>query len=307
MADKTLALTLAKVLAAAAWADGQISPAEQACLKDLMFQLTTGASQSDDPISGEEWTRLEMYIDAPVSVEERGRLTADLQAALRHEADRQLVLAALENLLRADGNRSPAEQAAADEIRQAVSGVQTGALGRLKGLLQRALRQREQAIAAAPNREADFDDYVQNKVYYAVRQQMAEEAPISEAELRKLSLAGGLMAHVANVDQHIAAAEQAAIGAALQREWGLAPAAAQLVAEVALAEISKSLDYYRMTREFFKVTTDDERRRFLAVLFAVAAADGEVSEAESASIQRIARSLSLRQSSFRQAQRGAAA
>ncbi|MCA9973568.1 MAG: TerB family tellurite resistance protein [Anaerolineales bacterium] len=300
MADKTLTLTLAKVIVAAAWADGQMSPEEQACLKDLTFQLATGAAH-DDPISGAEWARLEMYVDAPVNAAERQRLVADLQAALQQDADRQLALAALETMVRADGDVTQAETAVLDEVRQALHAAQLGGLGRLRALVGGALQRRMRAVAAAPNRETEFDDYVRNKVYYAVRQRLAADAEVPDAALRRLSLAGGLMAHVAHVDGRIAAAEQAAIVAALQRDWSLSAAAAALVAEVALAEVSKALDYYRMTREFFQQTDAEERRRFLDVLFAVAAADGAVSEAETAVIHRIARSLGLRQSHFRQA------
>ena len=39
MRDETLILTLAKVLIASAWADGELTNDEVNCIKDLMFNL----------------------------------------------------------------------------------------------------------------------------------------------------------------------------------------------------------------------------------------------------------------------------
>ncbi|MCA9974664.1 MAG: TerB family tellurite resistance protein, partial [Anaerolineales bacterium] len=168
-----------------------------------------------------------------------------------------------------------------------------------------AVHHRTAAVAQAPNREDFFEDYVKNKVYYAVRQHLQEtgqQVSLSEADLRKLSLAGGLMARVAHTDQQVTPAEMQIMINALQANWGIDALSAELVAEVAAAEISRDLDYYRMTREFFNYTTEPERQQFLTVLFAVAAADGQVDAAEREGIRRIARSLQLRQSAFIHAQ-----
>ena len=68
-------LTLAKVLIAAAWADGEITVEEQNCLKDIIFHLT----DTGTPLSGQEWALLEMYMDSPIVANERARLVTDLQ------------------------------------------------------------------------------------------------------------------------------------------------------------------------------------------------------------------------------------
>ncbi|MCA9961211.1 MAG: TerB family tellurite resistance protein [Anaerolineales bacterium] len=305
MADKNLILTLAKVIVAVAWVDGEISTEEMSSLKDLIFRLANIGVEHGNPINGEEWARLEMYIEAPVGVAERTRLVEQLQASLQSEADRALAIVALENLVQADGVVTDAETDATTDIKQALESVKLGGLTRLRQLVGHAVHHRTAAVAQAPNREDFFEDYVKNKVYYAVRQHLQEtgqQVSLSEADLRKLSLAGGLMARVAHTDQQVTPAEMQIMINALQANWGIDALSAELVAEVAAAEISRDLDYYRMTREFFNYTTEPERQQFLTVLFAVAAADGQVDAAEREGIRRIARSLQLRQSAFIHAQ-----
>ena len=49
MSDRNLIFTLAKVIIAAAWADGQVSHEEVNSLKDLLFQLPRAASTRPTP------------------------------------------------------------------------------------------------------------------------------------------------------------------------------------------------------------------------------------------------------------------
>jgi uncharacterized tellurite resistance protein B-like protein len=298
MAEQRLIPTLAKVVVAAAWADGDVDAAEIECLKDLIFRLAQSEDEETAPISGEAWARLEMYIESPVGAAERRRLVAQLQDALRTPADKETAVVALEQMVTADGAVTPAEADVSAEIREAIASASLGGLGRL---VQRAVQRRAGAVAEAPNREEAFADYVRNKVFYAVQQRLADEdatLDLDEATARKLSLAGGLMAQIAHVDREVTPEEFASIRNALQREWSLSPAEAALVAEVAISEVSKDLDYYRLTRTFFNSTEAAERIRFLHVLFAVAAADGGISHAESETIRRIGRSLQVEQRTF---------
>ena len=62
MSTSALTLDLAKLMIAAAWADGSLSNDEINAMKDLLFTL--------DEISSEEWKRLEMYMNEPVAGEE---------------------------------------------------------------------------------------------------------------------------------------------------------------------------------------------------------------------------------------------
>ena len=80
--------------------------------------------------------------------------------------------------------------------------------------------------------------------------------------------------------------------------WHLSALHSALVAEMAVSEIGKGLDYYRMSRQFFESTNEAERLHFLDVLFAVAAGDGGVSYLEIEEIRTIAMVLKLTHKQF---------
>jgi uncharacterized membrane protein YebE (DUF533 family) len=62
-ARKDLIMTLAKALIAAAWSDGEISLDERNCLKELLFNLRE--------LTARDWASLEIYMAAPLEVEEK--------------------------------------------------------------------------------------------------------------------------------------------------------------------------------------------------------------------------------------------
>ena len=106
------------------------------------------------------------------------------------------------------------------------------------------------------------------------------------------------MARVAFVDRQVTEAERDLILHALQENWGISSLEAQVVAEAALSEISKGMDYFRLTRQFFEVTTEEERLGFLDVLFAVTASDGGATFDEIEEIRSIANGLKLTHQQF---------
>jgi uncharacterized tellurite resistance protein B-like protein len=87
----------------------------------------------------------------------------------------------------------------------------------------------------------------------------------------------------------------------LQTDCKATPQAATLVAEVAVSEIGPTMDYYRMAREFFEQTTEEERVRFLDVLLAVAAADGAISNEEQAEVGGISTNLMINPQQYTEA------
>lgn len=300
MTNKDVIMTLAKVIIAAAWADGKITVEEINSLKDLLFRMPHVGNEWEMHMTAREWAELEIYIDAPVEAAERARLVANLQQSLRVPQERDLALAALDDLIRADGVVTEEEKAVAAEIKVALDEANLGLVGQLGRLIRGPVERRSEAMADAPNREAYLEEYIKNRVYYKVRQRLGLDGDleIADEDLRKLSLAGGLMAKVAYVDQVVTDEEFESMVTALEAGWAIARESAALVAEVAVSEVSQDLDYFRLTREFFSSTTEAERVGFLDTLFTVAAADGEISAKESIEIRHIARSLNLTQQQF---------
>jgi uncharacterized tellurite resistance protein B-like protein len=296
MAENELILSLAKVIVAAAWADGKLEHDEVNSLKDLLFRLPD--------LTASDWAELDIYIDSPIEFAERERLLDDLQHAIRSEKDKRLARQTLQAMIDADGEVTQEERAVADEIQSAIDAADTGLIGTFGRLLIGPLQRRQQAMADAPNREKFLEDFLKNRIFYQVRRRMdlgEAELDLPEEVLRKLSLAGGLMARVAHVDEKVSESERESMIIALQQGWDLGEEAAALVAEIALAEFSAGMDFYRLTREFFEATSRKERIKFAETLFRVAAADGDIAHDETEEIRRIANGLKLTHKQFIQA------
>lgn len=292
MPDANLMLTLGKAIIAAAWADGAISHDEINSLKDLLIRLPD--------LTALQWATLDMYIETPVDAAERARLVEELKAALRAPEDRALALAALNDLVAADGVVTEEERRVAEEIRAALNAVDLGLFGQVARLLRGPVARRSQA-AGAPDREARFDDFIKNKVYYEVRRRLdlgEGELPIPEAKLRTLALAGGMMARIARVNPQITDSEFAAIVDALQTHWNVTREEATFVAQAATDDLTADMDHLRLAREFVKAVPYEERVQFLDVLFAVAAADRIASDDEIETIRMISRVMLISHKEF---------
>jgi uncharacterized tellurite resistance protein B-like protein len=290
VSDEQLIMTLAKVLIAAAWADGELSHDEVNSMKDLLFHLRQ--------LSARQWAALSMYIETPVGEAERARLVEDLQGAIRTTRDKELALAALNDMLKADGQVTEEEETAVLEIRTA---IESADIGLFSGLVKGMTGRRSQAVANAPNRELYLDDFFKNKVYYGIRRRLdmgEAELDLPEDMLRNLSMAGGIMAQIARVNPQVSDAELTTMVDALQTYWHLSQDQSAFVVGVAISEDASQFDRYRLARDFASACTYEERAEFLDVLFAVAAADGTASYDEIEEIRQISGSLKLAHKQF---------
>ncbi len=300
MASARIIMPLAKVIIAAAWADGDVAPEEINSMKDLFFGHLD--------LSGQDWSRLDMYVEAPVEQVERERLVHELNEQLRSRADQEAAIEALNSLVAADGQETDAERAIVDEIIAAIEAENVGIFKQIRSLFQAPVQRRSQALQHAPNREDHFEDFIRNRVYYGVRRRLdlgESTLEIGEEELRKLCLAGGLMARIAHADRQVSDKEIAAMVAVLISDWDLQRNTAEFVAEVAISEIGPTMEYYRMARQFFAVTTETERKKFIQVLFGIALADGEISNLEHEEIRSMNNVLKLTHQDFIAAKRKA--
>lgn len=293
MPKSNLILALGKLLIAAAWADKTISVDEINSLKDLLFYLPD--------MTGREWAMLEMYIHSPVGADERERLLQQFLGLLQTPADKQLALQALDQMMEMDPTTGDEEKAVVADIKAAIESEQVGLMNVLGRAIKGSVSRRQTALAVAPNREEHFEDFIKNKVFYSLQRMLATgevETNIPEKRLRFLSLAGGLMARVAHVDEEVSSAETEAMIAVFEEHLKVKRQEAAFLAAVAVSEISPKMDYYRLTREFFEATRESERLAFLDALFAIAAADEGASHLEIEEIRAIARGLRLTHKQF---------
>lgn len=290
MVHEELVMALAKALVAAAWADGELTHDEINCMKDLLFHLPR--------LSARQWASVSMYIEMPVAEEERTRLVAELQDAIRTDRDKQLAVRALDDMAAVACGPAAEDREIATQIKAAIESVDVSLLSRLvKGMAGR----RSQALANAPNREDHFEDFLKNKVYYGLRRRLdmgQADLDLPDDTLWVLGLAGGLMAQIAHVNPLITDGERATMKSALQHHWHLTSMQADFVVEVAVSETATLLDRTRLAREFAAASTHRERLEFLDVLFALAAADGMATYDEIEEIRHMARSLRLTHREF---------
>ena len=214
MSDSEVIMSLAKVMIATAWADGKISNDEINCLKDLLFQMPE--------MTAREWDALDIYTESPVGEAERQRLLEELVSNLRSDRDKSLAISAIDSMVKADGNLPEEERSAMEEVREAIQGANVGVFGNLGKLLGGSMRRRSEALANAPNRERYIDDFTKNKVFYSLSRRLELEGgaiDLPEAELRRLSLAGGLMARVAYVDHEVHESEFEHMVESIQGHW----------------------------------------------------------------------------------------
>lgn len=102
-----------------------------------------------------------------------------------------------------------------------------------------------------------------------------------------------VLARVAHADLKISETETAAMEQAVAGAAGLAPEETALAVEIAKsqARLLGGTDNYVVTRRFRELSQREERVKLVECLYAVAAADGTISIAESAEIARIAEEL----------------
>lgn len=302
MVETDLILTLAKTLIAVSWADGELTRDEITNMKEMLARIPD--------LNARQWMSVEMYIESPVDDAERARLVGELQMLAQTPENKALVFQALDDMLAWTDEVSPEERQALDEVKAAIeSGGNSGSMRGLSRLFRG--RSASQPVPVdGPNREDHLDDFITNRVYYAASQRMARgEAALDlpDAQLRKLSLAGGMMAKVAAANPQITDQEMTVMTGALQTHWQLSGDEAMFVVDVALSQLSSELDDYRLASEFANVTDYDERCQFIDLLFVIANADGGITDPEIEEISTLSNVLSLPRQRFFEAKKKALA
>ena len=297
-ASRTGILTVAKIMIAAAWADGEISEDEKLCIKDLLFHLPDAGLDAGIQLTAQEWASLDMYLESPVDDGEIIQLVDQLKDVITDTNDRKIVMDYLRQIANIDGELTSEELAVLNEIEHELnSSSHTGFMGSLRKMFGGSVDRRSTAVSASATREQYFNDFIQNKVYYDL-QRNGKSLNIADNELRRIGLAGGLMARIVYVDHTVTKAETDTMVEVIQRYWGTDEETAVFIANVAISSVDTSYDYFRMTREFYEETTPEERVAFLDVLFNIAASDGQATYNEIEEIRLVSRGLNLPNETF---------
>jgi uncharacterized tellurite resistance protein B-like protein len=294
-------LDFLRVLIAAAWADGELSYQELNNLKAYFRELE---------LDNDELTALEPYLADPIDEREAATIVDDFLARVRGR-ERDTMLAAVRDMLLADGELAAGEKDFLDALEQAraeatSAGVFVDQLKRLWG--KRGEPERDDRDDR--NRRSQLlDEFVRNRVLYQVKRRLlvatggAELDADIERELRWVCSLGALLGHVAAADQSFDADERSTIVEILDDHSTLQPRDIDVIVEIVESEVLANLGYFDFARELTQVSTPAERRQVISLLFAVAAADGEISHAEHEEIRKISMALNIDHPTFIAAKR----
>ncbi len=290
--SKNFIMDLARLTVAAAWADGDLANEEINALKELLFRVD---------LTEDEWRILEIYMDHAVKSDEADELLRRVVDGISSPEQKALVLGTLSALFEADGNVTPEEAAFLAEVERAVAGASTGVFALFSKAMKSAVGQRKARAQASSLREANLEDHIENTIYYRFKRAEKEggvTVDLPEADLRKLCLAAGVMARVAQVDDETSENERQGMAAVIAESWRVTPEVAALVASLTCEPATRALDFQRLAYNYFSCTTHEERQQFLVTLFRIANACEGTSHDEIEEIRQIARVLKLSHDDF---------
>ena len=286
MSTVRLKFKLAKVLIAAAWADGRLANEELNELKDFLFGIPE--------IGTADWKKLMVYMESPVAEEESRQLVDDLLLEVRNRREQRMVLETLGRLAAADGDVCAEEEAFIASVEEAMATSKRGILGRLRRGFRRVLRGRPEE-AGATSREAQIGDYINNEVYHylahAKRQSGAIRLP--DEDVRRICLAAGLTAWVLHSDLVIDREDLRELEHSLCTDWGVTPGEATVVAEAACEKIARGVDFNRLCRTYYEVSSPEEALALTESLERMAARASKGRPEKAAAAARVRRSLKL--------------
>lgn len=287
--DTPIAKAIGKVIIAAAWADGSIQKEEIDCLKDLLFQLPE--------LADADWAELNKFLESPIGQAEREIFVAELRELLASEEERDFAFYALDRVVDADGVVTEHEQKTIDAIKKALVVESEDALHGIARLLHQPIKARiARSEGKSLDRVFDLEETIHSRVSNMRDGRFALN--LCEEELRKLVLAGLLMARVVRADGRIDDAEVEATTRYLIEKWELCAEEAQFVIVVSLSDEVPDMDTIRICRAFYEITSLKERVQFLDVLFQVGMVDGHLSEDEVDEVLNICANIKLEQNYF---------
>lgn len=291
MIDSPIAKTLGKLVIATALSEGDIEAEKVECLKDLLFQL---------PEIGEQgWQELNSLLNHPISDKARREYLHELKVLLSNEDERAFALYALNRVINIDGAVTEGDSARVALIKTAIWSVTHKTIDKIYRLLQAPIEKRAQVDNNALSEVCVIETLLKDRVMDMQSSRFAQT--MSDTEMKKLCLAGILMARVVASEGVIDYKEVAQTVRYLQEKWLLSKEEAHFVIMVSLSDQVSDLDLIRVCRHFYELTHESERVQFLDVLFQVGMEDGQLTADEIDEVINIAANLKLEQDHFQAA------
>ncbi len=268
-------LALAKVLAAAAWADGRVEVDEVNVVKAFMLRVRLGADDTAEVMH---------LLDDPVTRTEAEELTRAFLASVSSDTEKRLLYDELYELFAADGEVSEDEERFLRTVKEALEThtVVDMLLDRVRSVFSWSRGKRESASLA---------DVLRSRLQTRVRESLASLASETDrdaARLNRATLFGAILQKVAVADGAVDAPERARIIQLLGDRFGFGTEELATIEAVLAEQVTGDVDERRLAAEFNRVSDGGERRQLLWAMFHVATADGRLDASEVDGIRRIA-------------------
>ncbi|MEK9627707.1 MAG: TerB family tellurite resistance protein [Nitrospinota bacterium] len=281
-------LTFLKVLTTVAWADGEVSQSELNILKSFYRKFDLSRHELDE---------LKPYLNAPVSKKEKDLLYRQMIAELSTPAEKEEIVAALENMVQVHKRMKGDERQLVDQFSEWLekSSFTKRSFGRIRNLFQKTIFKH----ARDPN--PDMEKYFKRRVLKKIELKSSHAGVVSklpEDKLYFICLLGTLMASIAHVDNHLDPAEKKALKKCLADQFELKGKELALLLEVVEEQGKQDFDFHEVVTEINRLTSYNDRLQFMECLFVVACADGDLAHDETEEIRRITKAMRISHGTF---------
>ena len=284
-------LTFLKVLTTVAWADGEVSQSELNILKSFYRKFDLSKHELDE---------LKPYLYAPILKKEKDLLYQQMIAELSTPAEKNEILAALENMVQVHKRMKGDERILVDQFSEWLkrSSFTKRSFGRIRNLFQKTIFEH----ARDPN--PDMEKYFKRRVLKKIELKSSHSGVVSkltEDKLYFICLVGTLMASIAHVDNRLDPEEKKVLKTCLAAQFELKGKELALLFEVVEEQGRKDFDFHEVLTEINRLTSYNDRLQFMECLFAVAIADGDLAHEETEEIRRITKAMRIPHNTFIQA------
>lgn len=266
-----VSLSLGRVLAALAWADGEVQPEEVECLKDMVLRMPA--------MNEAQWQELGQALMEPCSEERADAHLSAFLDLLVNERVRTFALEAFDLMVSADDAEPAEEVLLRNRFRKA---VERAPLREIPMQVRAGTRSPFPAQVSSNRAKYKCLNHFGNLVEKRVREELASDDEtlitlnVPDPQERKFCYGAALLWRVLESQLKEFSELRATVVERLQICWDLNATQAHFVALAARAPGYRDLNLLKLCRNFLESTSEEDRRRFMDLLFSVAEADGEV-------------------------------
>ena len=283
-------LTFLKVMTTVAWADGEMTHSELNLLKSFIKKFN---------LDKNDVRELKPYLEAPVSKTHQQELFKQLIAELASVEEKQEIIQAMSAMAEGKKKTSDEEVALVDQFTSWLkkSSFTTRSLGKVRNFFQRTI------FVDAREKDPELEKYFKRKVIKKIELRSAKQGQkisLTDDEVYHICLLGTLLASVAQVDEIFDEVEEKALRKVLQENFSFTRQELGILFDVIVEQAKHGFDFHEVITETNQIITYNERVKLMDCFFAIAAADGKISLAESQQIRRITKAMHIPHQDFKE-------